>query len=411
MAYLLLPTSDCPCISDNYLYILDDYLCISDNYLYILDDCLCISDNYLYILDDYLCISDNYLYILDDYLFISDNYLYILDDYLCISDDCLFISDDYLCISDDCLIISDDYLCISDDCLFISDDYLCISDDCLIFSDDYLFISDDYLFISDDSSLDKMEQTLKHSDYFDVRKLVNVESLFKKRVHFGHHRGCRDPYMTPYIFGSRLEMDIIDLDQTLPLLQDALNFVSHMAYRDGIILLVSKNRIIMPEVEKTAMRVKEYAHCRHWHEGLFTNSNRVFKTTARLPDLCIFLNTLDNVFEMHRGITECAKLLIPTVGIVDTNCDPRLISYPVPGNDDTVDSLMYYLKLFEKAIVLGKKKRFQDGLVDEDFDVTEAVVKTAEMKETLNDVENEVSKNEEELTKDGEELTKDGNAE
>ena len=201
---------------------------------------------------------------------------------------------------------------------------------------------------------------LKHHDYFNVRELVTMEDLFRYRVHMGHSFGCRNEYITPYLHGTRIGTDIFDLEQTLPLFQDALNFTAHIAYQNGIILFVSRNKQMMPWVERTAKEVGEYAHCRYWKGGLFTSSSAIFKTVTRMPDLGIFLCTLNNVFMQHRGVVDHAKLLIPTIGIVDSNADPRLITYPIPGNDDSKETVLYYLSLFKEAILRGKAKRKED---------------------------------------------------
>ncbi|XP_060587560.1 small ribosomal subunit protein uS2m-like [Ruditapes philippinarum] len=203
--------------------------------------------------------------------------------------------------------------------------------------------------------------SLKHEDYFNVRKLVTVKDLFLVNAHLGHNKGCRDVYMSPYLFGTRGDMDIFDLEQTAPLFQDALNFVAHIAYRGGVILFISRNKAMLPYIESTAKSCGEYAHCRFWQPGLFTDMPRAFEQRIRLPDVCIFVNTLNSVFESHRGVIECAKMLIPTIGIVDSNCDPRLISYPIPANDDSYKACRLYLRLFKEAILAGKKKRAEES--------------------------------------------------
>lgn len=173
--------------------------------------------------------------------------------------------------------------------------------------------------------------------------------------------------MAPYLFGNRSGVDIIDLEQTVPLFQDALNIISHISYRKGIILFISRQKITMHQVEQAAIKCGEYAHCRYWNPGLFTDSRNVFGYPTRLPDLCVFLHTQNSVFKTHRAVTDCAKLLIPTVGIVDSNCDPRLITYPIPANDDSVQSVNLYLDLITKAINTAKDKRKEDdGEVDEE---------------------------------------------
>ncbi|GFS06094.1 30S ribosomal protein S2 [Elysia marginata] len=94
----------------------------------------------------------------------------------------------------------------------------------------------------------------------------------------------------------------------------------------------------------------------------FTNASSLFGTLPIYPELCIFFGTQDTVFETHRGVTEASKLLIPTVGIVDTNCDADPITYPVPGNDDSPASLHFYMGLFRDVILKAKEKRKKDGV-------------------------------------------------
>lgn len=214
------------------------------------------------------------------------------------------------------------------------------------------------MIISDEDSKDP----LQHDDYFNVRHLVTMKDLYSNNAHFGHSEGCRNEYMKPYLFGSRSGTDIFDLEQTVPLFQDALNFTAHIAYRKGVILFVSRSKAMMPFIEKTARDCEEYAHCRYWSPGLFTDMTNRFGQRIRLPELCIFLNTLNSVYETHRGVSDSAKMLIPTVGIVDSNCDPRLVTYPIPANDDTYKAVVYYLKLFETAIKKGKAKRTLDDI-------------------------------------------------
>ncbi|XP_005003993.1 small ribosomal subunit protein uS2m [Cavia porcellus] len=204
-----------------------------------------------------------------------------------------------------------------------------------------------------------LDEPLRHSDFFRVKELFSVKSLFDARVHLGHKAGCRHRFMEPYIFGSRLDQDIIDLEQTASHLQLALNFIAHVAYRKGIILFVSRNRQFSHLIENMAQDCGEYAHTRYFKGGLLTNAPLLFGPTVRLPDLIIFLHTLNNVFEPHVAIRDAAKMNIPTVGVVDTNCNPCLITYPIPGNDDSPASVHLFCRLFRTTINRAKEKRRQ----------------------------------------------------
>jgi len=110
-------------------------------------------------------------------------------------------------------------------------------------------------------------------------------------------------------------------------------------------------------VERTAKECGEFSHCRDWQMGTFSDSTNFYSAVTRLPDLLIFMSTLNNVFETHPAVKDAANLLIPSVGIVDSNSDPTLITYPIPSNDDTYDPIELYCKLFKQSILLGKAKR------------------------------------------------------
>ncbi|XP_013111960.2 small ribosomal subunit protein uS2m [Stomoxys calcitrans] len=203
------------------------------------------------------------------------------------------------------------------------------------------------------------QRILNHPDYFEVHNLFTVRDLFNARVHFGHKEGSLDDRMRPYIYGSRLGHLLFDLDKTASHLRDALNITAHVAFRDGIICFFNRNALNAHLVEKKAMEAGEFSHTRFWRGGIFTNSNIQFGAITRLPDLCIFLNTQNNVLTQHTAVRDCAKMAIPTVGIVDTNCNPNLITYPVPGNDDSPASVELYCELFKSAILRGKQKRLE----------------------------------------------------
>lgn len=198
---------------------------------------------------------------------------------------------------------------------------------------------------------------VNQNDPFEVENLFTMKELFDAGVHLGHKVGSLDQRMNKYIYGSRLDHLIIDLRETEKHLKKALNFTAHIAYRGGIIVFFNRNAMNGHKVEKTAIECKEFSHTRFWRGGVFTNANVQFGTVTRLPDLCIFLNTMNNIMAQHTAVRDCAKMNIPTIGIVDTNCNPSLISYPVPGNDDTPTSIDLYCEVFKQAILKGKAKR------------------------------------------------------
>ncbi|KAH8403149.1 hypothetical protein KR222_006132, partial [Zaprionus bogoriensis] len=201
------------------------------------------------------------------------------------------------------------------------------------------------------------QSILKQPDYFQVHNLFTVRDLFNARVHYGHKEGSLDDRMRPYLYGSRLGHLIFDLDKTASHLRDALNFAAHIAFRDGIIVFFNRNALNAHLVEQKAMEAGEFSHTRFWRGGIFTNANVQFDAVTRLPDLCIFLNTQNNVLSQHTAVRDSAKMAIPTIGIVDSNCNPNLISYPVPGNDDSPAAIELYCNLFKEAIWRGKRKR------------------------------------------------------
>jgi small subunit ribosomal protein S2 len=178
-------------------------------------------------------------------------------------------------------------------------------------------------------------------------------------VHYGHDAGLRCPWMNDYVFGTRIRTDIIDLDKTVVELRKALNFIAHIAFRKGVILFFTRYPQHIPLVERTAKESGEFAYCKQWKNGSFTDSTRRYGSVIRLPDLCIFLHTHDKLNETHPALNEAAKMLIPTVAICDTDIDPSEITYPIPGNDDSLASLHLYTKLIKEAIMRGKNKREQ----------------------------------------------------
>lgn len=203
----------------------------------------------------------------------------------------------------------------------------------------------------------EVDDTLEHKDFFGVKSLCTPQILFKHKVHYGHKGTSLDPGMKQFVYGIRSSHVIFDLDITNYHLHEALNFTSHIALRDGIILFVARLPHCAHVIEKTAKDCGEFAHTRQWIPGTLTNIKGFQHMECRLPDLIICLSTLSEFGNEHPAVSEAAKLNIPTIAIVDSNCSPNLVTYPVPGNDDTPSSIELYCSLFQEAISRGKKER------------------------------------------------------
>ncbi|KAL5282136.1 MRPS2 family protein [Megaselia abdita] len=201
------------------------------------------------------------------------------------------------------------------------------------------------------------KEALDNEDFFGVKQLFTIKDLFENRVHLGHKEGSLDNRMLPFLYGSRQGQCIFNLDITKDYLVKALNVAAHIAYRDGIIVFFNRNAFNSHLVERYAEEAGQFSHTRFWRGGIFTNANIQFGSITRLPDLCIFLNTQNNVLTQHAAVRDSAKMSIPSIGIVDSNCNPSLITYPVPGNDDSYQSIQFYCEMFKKAVLLGKEKR------------------------------------------------------
>ena len=193
---------------------------------------------------------------------------------------------------------------------------------------------------------------LNHPDFFGVESLTSVRQLLEARVHLGHKTGMWDPRMKQYIFGTRAGIHIIDLDKTLVHLRRALNVAAHVAHRNGIILFVNERSQFERVVQQAARESNEYFVTGKWVGGTLTNSQMLLGT-LRLPDLIIFLS----VPPSKTAIKEAVMSNIPSIGVVDSDCNPNLITYPIPGNDDTPTAVKLYCSLFSSVILRAKAHR------------------------------------------------------
>lgn len=147
-----------------------------------------------------------------------------------------------------------------------------------------------------------------------------------------------NPNFMPYAYGVRAGITIIDLDHTLPLLRRAANVARGVAAKGGTIVFVGTRPDLRPVVRKAVERMGERAYHvgEKWLPGTLTNKIVMFgpdvaKQEQVVPDLVILLNPIPN---MH-AIRECAIEHVPTISIVDSNVDPRIVMYPIPANDES----------------------------------------------------------------------------
>jgi small subunit ribosomal protein S2 len=168
---------------------------------------------------------------------------------------------------------------------------------------------------------------------------TTISALIASGAHFGHSKTLMNPNFVPYAYGVRAGITIIDLDHTLPLLRRAANVMRAIAAKDGSIVFVGTRPDLRNVVRRAAERVGSQAY--HvgvrWLPGTLTNKVQLFgsqEVSERrvTPDLMIFLNPLSNM----NAIAECAIERIPTMGIIDSNVDPRIVMYPIPANDESV---------------------------------------------------------------------------
>ena len=219
----------------------------------------------------------------------------------------------------------------------------------------------------------------------------NMRSLLEAGAHFGHQSHRWNPKMGPYIFGARNNIHIIDLAQTVPLLHQALKVVSDTVAKGGRVLFVGTKRQAAEPIAEAARRSAQYYINSRWLGGMLTNWKTISASIARLRKLDEQLNTggvgltkkerlvlsrerdklekaLGGIKDMggtpdlifvidtnkeQLAIKEANRLGIPVAAIVDTNCDPDGITYPVPGNDDAGRAIQLYCDLIARAAIDG----------------------------------------------------------
>lgn len=228
---------------------------------------------------------------------------------------------------------------------------------------------------------------------------VSMQDMLKAGVHFGHQTRYWNPKMGTYIYGSRNKIHIIDLGKTLPLFQDALNFISSITAKKGKILFVGTKYAAQEIIQQEAERCKMPYVNRRWLGGMLTNYKTIRQSIKRLKELeAMFdsgkfgrltkkeilnltrekdklLSSLGGIKNMggipdalfvidvgHEKIAvrEANRLGIPVIGIVDSNNDPDGISYVIPGNDDSTRAIRFYASSIAD-VVLDARASNADG--------------------------------------------------
>lgn len=223
---------------------------------------------------------------------------------------------------------------------------------------------------------------------------VGLKDLLEAGVHFGHQTRKWNPKMKPYIFIARGGIYIIDLQRTLRALNRATDFLTGVASKGGTVLFVGTKKQAKVTIQKLAARVDMPYVTERWLGGMLTNHQTIYKSVQKLEEIEAMMNDgrienfskkeqldfsrafeklntnlggirkmtklPDAVFvvdtaEEDTAVREARKLNIPVVGIVDTNCDPNLVTFPIPGNDDAIRSISLFTRVVAEAIEDGRK--------------------------------------------------------
>jgi len=234
---------------------------------------------------------------------------------------------------------------------------------------------------------------------------VTMRQMLETGVHFGHQTRYWNPKMAPFIFGARSSIHIINLEKTLPLFNDAMNFVGKIAAKKGTILFVGTKKAARQTVVEEANRCGMPYVNHRWLGGMLTNFKTIKKSINRLKELEAMTadGTINQRFnkkealgmqrEMEKlersvggikemrgvpeavfifdvgyeknAVSEAKKLGIPVIGIVDTNNSPELVDYMIPGNDDSIRAIKLYCQTASAAVLEAKAANL--GGVKDDF--------------------------------------------
>jgi small subunit ribosomal protein S2 len=234
-----------------------------------------------------------------------------------------------------------------------------------------------------------------------------MRQMLEAGVHFGHQARFWNPKMAPFIFGERSKIHIINLEKTLPLYNDAMNFIGKLVANKGTVLFVGTKRSARDTVRTEAERSKMPYVNHRWLGGMLTNFKTVRQSIKRLKDLeameqdgtfekiskkeALMLTrekekldrSLGGIKDMNRlpdvlfivdvghekiAVAEATKLGIPVVGIVDSNNSPDSIDYVIPGNDDSIRAIQLYVQGVADAVEGGRSALAQvAGTTEDEF--------------------------------------------
>ncbi len=246
-----------------------------------------------------------------------------------------------------------------------------------------------------------------------------MKELLEAGVHFGHQTHRWNPKMKDFIYGEHNNIHIIDLSQTMGMLKNALGAVREVSQSGGRVLFVGTKRQASETISESASQCAQYYVNHRWLGGTLTNWKTISNTIARLksiqetldeeesagltkkellkltrerdklelsiggiknmgslPDLIFVIDTVREQI----AIKEANKLNIPIAAIIDTNCDPEGITYPIPGNDDSAKSIKLYCDLVSQAVLDGISIQSQK-VQEENQDKKEKPQKEATFKE------------------------------
>ena len=239
----------------------------------------------------------------------------------------------------------------------------------------------------------------------NVMAEITMRDMLAAGVHFGHQTRYWNPKMSPYIFGSRNSIHVINLERTMPALEESLAYVRSLAARKKKILFVGTKRAAAKVIREQAERVGMPYVDQRWLGGMLTNYKTIRQSIRRLTDLeeqaeagTLELLTKKEALQKRRlmaklerslggikemgglpdalfvvdveferiAISEANKLAIPVVGVVDTNSDPEGVDYVIPGNDDAIRAVRLYVTAVADAILEGKNQGSEDVSVSVD---------------------------------------------